>query len=212
MMMEMFHGEKGCVVRHQIFNQLYYFMAPQIKSQNMLCLPVKKDAKWGSVNLNDVVEGVFCLAKKHHERSLGRNTSEEIYHKQVMNFTTHRTCKTEEMVKEVSEGLGHDDIKYKHVSEDEFKQYLERMKSDRRFKERPESKEKFGHGRDGWWSVPVGKFLNEENIETTMEYLRFACKGHLDFSSEDLQKVLNHKPQDLKEYFKTNRDMFEKFK
>lgn len=211
MIMEMFPKEKGCIVRHQVFNQLYYFMAPQIEDKNMLCLPVNKDAKWGTVNLNDVVEGVFCLAKKEHERSRGIQTDSS-FNKQVWNFTAPRTCKTEEMVHEVKEGLGMEKLQYKHIQEDEFRQYLEHMKSDKRFKERPDSKERFGHGRDGWWSVPVGKFLNEENIETTMEYLRLACKGHLDYSSEDLRRVLDRNPLDLKEYFKINRDMFKRFK
>lgn len=209
---EMFHGNKHCIVRHQLFNQLYYFLAPQIEGENMLALPVKKDAKWGSINLIDCVEGVFQLCKKQHQQSLGQQVDSFFTGKQTWEFTAHRPQKTEEMAREIGEGLGRDQIKYEEMGDKDFRSHLERMKEDRRFRERPDSEGKLHEGRDGWWSVPIGKFLNEENIETTIEYLRLACNGRLDHSSEDLRKLLDRNPQELKQYFKVNRDMFKRFK
>ena len=188
MVKEHFQGKKHCIVRHQIFNQLFYFLAPQIEGENKLQLPVKKDSKWGSVNLNDVVEGIYQLCKQRHENQ-GNNLDKQEY-----DFTLHLSCTAEQMAREIGQGLGRENIHYEQVSGDHFRKHLERMREDKRFKERPESRERFGHGRDGFWSVPIGKFLNEENIQTTMEYLKLACKGYLDHTTDDLKKLLDRNP------------------
>lgn len=212
MIKEEFHGSKHCIVRHQIFDQMYYFLAPQIEGENMVCLPVKKDAKWGSVNMIECVEGIFQLCKKQHQHNRGEQVDPFFTGKQLWEFTLHRSMKTEEMAKQIGEGLGRDQMKYEEMSTKDFRNHLERMKQDRRFQDRPDSEGKLHEGRDGWWSVPIGKFLNDENIETTVEYLQLACGGRVEHSSDDLRKLLDRSPQELKQYFKVNRDMFKRFK
>lgn len=210
---ESFGGDKHCICRHQIFNQLYYFLAPQIEGENKFPLPVKKDSKWGSVSLIDVVEAVYRLARKQHQQQRsGQKDTDSFYHKNVYDFTLPRTLNAPEMAREVGQGLGREDVEFEQISDDEFKKHLERMREDRRFKERTDSHGKIDEGRDGWWSVPVGKFLNEQNIETMMEFWKLASKGQQDNSSDDLKKILERHPQNLKEYFKTNREQFKQFK
>jgi hypothetical protein len=203
---EQFSGDKHCIIRHQLFMQFFYFLAPQIEGENVLPLPVKKNSKWGAVNLVDVVEGIYRLARKHHEE--GRNSSK----KNIYEFTAPKTWSSEEMAREIGEGLGRQGMRFKEISGDEFKKHLERVKEDKRFKERPDTKGDFREGRDGWWSIPLGQYLNKQSIECIMEYLCLACKGQLDCHSDDLKHVLERNPLTLKEYFKVNRDCFKKFK
>lgn len=210
---ETFSGDKHCICRHQVFNQLYYFLAPQIEGENAFPVPVKKDAKWGSVNLIDVVEAVYRLARKQHEQQRSGNKDADIfYHKNVYDFTMPRTMNGQDMAREVGQGLGRENVRYEEISDNDFKKHLERMREDRRFKDRSDSNGKIEEGRDGWWSIPIGKFLNEQNIETMMEFWRLANKGQQENSSDDLKKILDRHPQGLKEYFKSNREQFKQFK
>ncbi|KAI9364307.1 hypothetical protein BD770DRAFT_314526 [Pilaira anomala] len=213
MVKECFGGNKHCIIRHQIFNQLYYFMAPQLENDNQFFLPVKKDSKWGSVNMIDVVEACYRLAKKAKEQQRSNTPdADPFYHKNVYEFTMERSMTSEQMAREIGEGLGREQVEFKQISEQDFKKYLEQMKQDKRFKERPDMKGDPKQGRDGWWSIPIGKFLNEQNIETMLEFWRMACKGQQDIHSDDLHKVLERQPHNLKQYFKTNRDQFKHFK
>lgn len=208
MVKEHFSGNKHCIVRSQLFNQFFYFLAPAIENENVLTLPVKKNQKWGTVNLVDVVEGIFCMAKKHHQE--GRNSTG----KNIYEFTASHSLSGEEMAREIGEGLGRQDqMKYKQVNSDEFMKCLEKMKQDKRFKERPhDAKGDFRQGRDGWWSLPMGQFLNHPAMELIMEYFCLANKGQLDHHTDDLKKVLGRNPHSLKDYFKINRECFKKFK
>ncbi|KAI7895237.1 uncharacterized protein EV154DRAFT_536288 [Mucor mucedo] len=209
---ETFGGDKHCICRHQIFNQVYYFLAPQIEGENKFPVPVKKDCKWGSVNMIDVVEAVYRLARKQHQQQRNGKDVDTFYHKNVYDFTMPRTLNGQDMAREVGQGLGREDLQFEQVSDQDFKKQLERMREDRRFKDRTDNNGKIEEGRDGWWSVPIGKFLNEQNIETMMEFWRLANKGQQDNSSDDLKKILERHPQGLKEYFKTNREQFKQFK
>lgn len=189
-------------------------MAPQLENDNQFFLPVKRDSKWGSVNMIDVVEACYRLAKRAKEQQRSNTPdNDSFYHKNVYEFTMERSMTSEQMAREIGEGLGREHVEFKQISEQDFKKYLEQMKQDKRFKERPDNmKGDPKQGRDGWWSIPVGKLLNEQNIETMMEFWRMACKGQQDIHSDDLHKILERQPQTLKQYFKTNREQFKHFK
>ncbi|KAI7903400.1 uncharacterized protein BX663DRAFT_508471 [Cokeromyces recurvatus] len=202
-----FSGNKHCICRHSIFNQLYYFLAPVMEGKNMMELPVKEDAKWNTVDMIDVVEAVYCLAKQARKRQQNNNT-----HKQLYEFTGQHNMASKEMCKEIGEGLGNRDMKYRRISSDEMKQMLLSMRDDHRFKERPKEHGDFKKGKDGFWSMPLGKFLNNHNIETMLEYWCLANENQQDYHSNDLQNILNRQPRKLKEYFEINRDHFKRFK
>lgn len=188
-------------------------MAPRLEGENQLLLPVKKNAKWGSVNMIDVVEAVYRLARKVHEQQRTNSPdADPFYHKNVYEFTMHRSMNAEDMAREIGEGLGRQQVEFEEISGNDFRQYLEKMREDKRFKERRDTNGNFKEGRDGWWSIPLGKFLNDQNIETMVEFWRLACKGQQDTHSDDLHKLLDRQPQDLKQYFKVNREQFKHFK
>jgi hypothetical protein len=211
MVKEHFSGEKHCIVRHPIFNQFFYFMAPQIEGENCFSLPVDKNKKWSCLDMNDVVEGVYRLAKKHCERLAGRQV-DEIFKKQVYEFTCSKAMTGEEFAREIGEGLGRQDMKFREISENDMKKQLEHIKRDDRFKERPDERGDFKKGRDGFWSFPINKFIHERKIETTMEYWRLANKGQLGMHSDELRHILDREPRSMKKYFEINRDHFKRFK
>ncbi|GAA5813841.1 hypothetical protein MFLAVUS_007328 [Mucor flavus] len=213
MVKESFSGNKHCIVRHQVFNQLYYFMAPRLEGQNQLPLPVKKDAKWGSVNMIDVVEAIHNLARKSHEQARNNTPdADAFYNKNIYELTMDRTMTAENMAHEIGQGLDREEMRFEEISGSDFRKYLESMKDDKRFKERPDAHGDPSEGRDGWWSIPIGKFLNDQNIETMIEFWRLACHNQQDVHSDDLRKLLERQPQNLKQYFKTNREQFRRFK
>ncbi|CAO3664872.1 unnamed protein product [Rhizopus stolonifer] len=198
------------VVRHTKFNQLFYFMAPLIEGENKVALPVKEDSKWGTVDINDVINACYLLVRKKHE-SHESNNAERM--KKLYQFTPEQNKTTKEIVNEIGKGLGRENLKYSKISENELKQHLQRMRDDKRFKNRPQSQqqgEKWNH--DGPWTFPLGKYLNDRAIDTVMECWRLADKGKADIKTDDLKKILNRSPRNLEEYFKKNRDQFKQFK
>ncbi|KAI9478170.1 MAG: hypothetical protein EXX96DRAFT_569824 [Benjaminiella poitrasii] len=203
-----FSGNKHCICRHAIFNQLYYFMAPEIEGERKLTLPVKSDAKWSTVDMIDVVEAVYCLAKKAHSHQQQQATGS----KQLYEFTGHNIMATKDMAKEIGEGLGNKGLEYHQISDNDMEKMLKSMRDDHRFRERPNFDGDVKKGKDGFWSMPIGKFLNEHNIETMLEYWCLANRGEQNIHSDDLEKVLDRKPHELRKYFEVNRDQFKRFK
>ncbi|KAL7317806.1 hypothetical protein PS15m_004110 [Mucor circinelloides] len=211
MVKEEFSGEKHCIVRFPMLYQLFYYLAPQIEGENRLPLPVDKNKKFTSLDLNDVVEGVYRLAKKQRERFAGRQIEEQ-FKKQIYEFTCPKPLNGEEMAREIGEGLDRHDMKFQHISESDMKKQLEHIKKDERFKERPDQRGDFKKGRDGFWSFPINKFIHQCKIETMMEWWRLANKGQLDMHTDDLRHILDREPHSLKKYFEENRDQFKRFK
>ncbi|CEP18629.1 hypothetical protein [Parasitella parasitica] len=211
MVKENFSGEKHCIVRHPMFYQLLYYLAPQIERENFLPLPVEKNKKWSTLDMNDVIEGVYRLAKKHRERLVGQQV-DEIFKKQVYDFTCSKPLNGEEMAREIGEGLGQSDMKFKQISESDMKKQLEHIKKDDRFKERPDQRGDLKKGRDGFWSFPINKFIHDRKIETFMEWWRLANMGQLDMHSDELRHILDREPHSLKKYIEVNRDQFKRFK
>ncbi|KAL0140411.1 hypothetical protein V8B55DRAFT_1384535 [Mucor lusitanicus] len=211
MVKEEFSGEKHCIVRFPMLYQLFYYLAPQLEGDNCLCLPVEKNKKFTSLDLNDVVEGVYRLAKKQRERFAGRQIELQ-FKKQVYEFTCPKALNGEEMAREIGEGLGRHDLKFQHVSENDMKKQLEHIKKDGRFKERPDQRGDFKKGRDGFWAFPINKYIHESKINTMMEWWHLANKGELDMHSDELRHILDREPHSLKKYFEENRDQFKRFK
>ncbi|KAI8360813.1 hypothetical protein BD560DRAFT_455639 [Blakeslea trispora] len=214
MVQEQFHGQKHCIIRSALMYQMFYYLAPQMQRENVLMLPVKKDAKWPAVDLNDLCEGVYCLAKMQHEQVRQQRQAEsrdEIFNKRMYNFM-HQPMSTQQMTKDIAQGLECNELHFKEISEDELMKYMNKIKNDKNFQERPDNENDFKKGKDGYWSFPLNKFINEQKIRCIMEYFRLANKGCLEQHHEDLQKVLERQPHDLKHYFQVNRDQFKRFK
>ncbi|KAG0737505.1 hypothetical protein G6F57_002190 [Rhizopus arrhizus] len=213
MVKEHFH-ENHCIVRHSRFNQYFYFMAPQIEGENMLALPVRENAKWGCIDINDVTNAIYKLASMEHD-GRGKKSSKM---KKLYEFTPMHTMTSKEIAREIGVGLGREGLHFKEISEHQMKEYLRRMRDDKRFKERPvhheqnwrEEIEKLE--RDGPWSFPLGKYLHDHAVEMMMEGWHLANADKQDICTNDLKEILNAEPRSVKEYFKKNRDNFKEFK
>ncbi|KAG1056045.1 hypothetical protein G6F43_002023 [Rhizopus delemar] len=201
------YPEKHGIIRHSIFNQFLYFMAPQIENENVVALPAKENANWGSVDVNDVLNAICMLAKEHEKR-----TDSTSLHKKLYQFTPSRIMTSKENVHEIAKGLERAEIKYVEISESEMKKYLHRMKDDSRFKEHQGHHEGGSWDHDGRWSIPIGKYLNDCAIEMIIEIWSMINAGKQDLRTNDLKMVLNTEPRTLKEYFKKNRSQFHQFK
>ncbi|ORZ25657.1 hypothetical protein BCR42DRAFT_364029 [Absidia repens] len=201
--------EKCSIVRVPAPSQFFYYMAPTLQSQGSLRLPIKKEKKWSPVNLVEVVEAIVKLANQEQGNHLfscgvGQN-------KQVYQFTPRQQLGMDELTKEISQGLGGNDIKYEQVSRDEVKKMLQRMRDDRRFKERPQkssnSVDATGR-RDKPYAFPLGRYLNDELIDTLCEIWELVNQDRFDIITDDLKQVLGREPQDIRSFFKNNRDQF----
>ncbi|KAI8889811.1 NAD(P)-binding protein [Backusella circina FSU 941] len=227
-----FGGSKHCIVRHAMFNQLFYFLAPEIEGQNVLPLPVDRNQKWSTVDLNDVTECVWKLLQRSKEERLAAT-------KLTWDLAGERPKRSEEMSEDIAKGLGREELRYAQVKDEEVRDMLVRMRNDKRFKGRMPGKkedrrlnddsdddesdvEKDGEspieaverrdGRDGFSTFPLGKFLNDQNIETMIEYWRMVTLGREDIGLSDLKDVIGRRPYGVRDYFKANRDNFQRLK
>ncbi|CEG70493.1 hypothetical protein RMATCC62417_06380 [Rhizopus microsporus] len=203
-------GNNHCIVRICLFNQMFYFMAPQIEGEGILALPVKEDAKWGCIDLNDWVNAIYNLALKEHEkreRTIGSTGKKQLY-----QFTPQRVMSSKEIAREIGEGLGSQELRYKRISDDEMRQYLQKMKDDERFREEPKHEKEPKWDQDGPWSYPIGRYLNDHLIELMLEYWRMANDGKQEIHTNDLKEVLEIEPRSVKDYFHKNRNQFREFK
>ncbi|KAI8990081.1 hypothetical protein BDB01DRAFT_718280 [Pilobolus umbonatus] len=203
-LLQEFDSTCACIIRTAPFNQFFYYMAPEIMNDNKICLPVKKDVKWNTVDLNDVIDAIFQLVVRHGERNA---TSKHIF-----CFTGVENLTTEKIVKEIGQGLDQGNLEYHEVKPEKMEEWLKKKREDKQFKKRPDNNNEFGGGRDGYWSIPLGKFLNGQKIELIMEYWCLVNRNKLDIVTHDLKDALQRQPNTLKEYFKVNRQQFKEFR
>ncbi|KAI9494625.1 hypothetical protein BDB00DRAFT_761592, partial [Zychaea mexicana] len=206
------------IVRSALFNQVFYYLTPMIEDRNSLQLPVNQDRKWSSVDARDVADAVYRLSRQNGQRegvffgSLGNE-------QRLYQFTGNQARNGQEIAREYSEALGNRNVEYRQIQQQELENYLNGIRDDPRFRSRPKE-----HGaeqgnnddqkqrRDRPHSFPLGRFLNNEYIRLIAEYFALADRGKLEFNTPDLQQALGRQPQELREYFKNNRDNFNRLR
>ncbi|KAF7731250.1 hypothetical protein EC973_000666 [Apophysomyces ossiformis] len=204
---EEFGSEKHCVVRGPIVSQFFYYMVPMADSENVIRFPVNKDQRWGVVNVSEAVEAIYRLSRENRaDRFIGPIQK----NKQLFQFTPRRNLNGSEMARAMGKSLqGKREIRYDEWKAEDMSRYLQRVREDRRFRERPhEEKNKIGERRDRPHHFPLGDHLNNQLIELMLEFWQLANRGQLDIVKDDLKQALERDPQDLNEYFENNRDNF----
>ncbi|CAO3639167.1 unnamed protein product [Cunninghamella echinulata] len=204
---EMFGSEKGSIIRCSMVDQWFYLLAPMIVGQGVLRLPIKKDQKWGMVDLHDIIEAIVKLANESRKGNalfgvIG-NGRKEVYH-----FAPQHVHQMEELASHIGEGLGHRGLPYEQISKEEIRKWFEQMRNDSRFKERPSNP----RGNDKPHYFPISRYLNDCMIEIILEVWELANKGRMDISSDDLKELLDRNPVGIHDYFKNNRDQFREFR
>lgn len=203
--------ENHCVVRSAMFNQMFYYLAPMVEDRNQLCLPVNKDRRWGSVNIRDVADAVWRLSRQKESSRIGPFGKKRLY-----EFTPQRNRNGPEIAQSMSEGLGMErKVEYRQIPKEEIMKYLEGIREDERFRRRPESSNRDNQDsshHDRPHNFPLGRFLNEHMIYLMCEYWLLADRGEMDKVSRDMQEALGREPQDLRQYFESNRDQFRRLR
>ncbi|KAI9495670.1 hypothetical protein BDB00DRAFT_972643 [Zychaea mexicana] len=199
-----FKGEKHCVIRTPINNQLFYLMTPMAEEKQALCLPVKKDAKFGCVDLRDVVDAIANLVRE----KMGQPSFAS--QKQMYQFTPPQNFKGEEIARGMAMVVDKspEEFKFQQIDKKEWQKYMRERREDHRFKERPQEEQ----GTEKPYTMPIGRYFNDDLVEMLYEWFELASQGHADVTTKDLQEVLQHEPRDLQEYFKSNRDQFRRFR
>ncbi|ORZ18097.1 hypothetical protein BCR42DRAFT_490737 [Absidia repens] len=215
--------EKSSIVRVGMLSQMFYCMAPSIEGHGTLRLPIKKDKKWSTVDLNEVVEAITKLAHENRQGNQGfaetlNNLVSGSGHqqKQLYQFTAHRNVSMEEMVQQISQGLGRKDIKYEQADREDIKRMLHELREDKRFKERPRPSQNDNNGggtgsngrQDSPSTFPLGRYLTDAFIDTILEFWELVNQGRMDIVTDDLKQILGRNPSDITSFFKNNRDQF----
>ncbi|KAI9478019.1 MAG: hypothetical protein EXX96DRAFT_484746, partial [Benjaminiella poitrasii] len=209
-----------CVFRSTLWHQFFYTFGPMIEDENKIQLPVRKDSKWGTINLADLVDAVFNLSVPPKDNTnLSRAIIEELKkkNKTMFEFTPdHDTITAKELVKAASKGLEvTGDLQYEQVKPKDMMAYLQRIHNDNRFRHRPTSSVS-GQARPGHeerhYTFPLGKYFNDNVIKALVEYWEFADKGYTDMTHDDLRNALDKSPESIEKFFEHNQNQFKRLR
>ncbi|KAG0168616.1 hypothetical protein DFQ28_005101 [Apophysomyces sp. BC1034] len=210
---ENFGEEKCCIIRRPMLAQFFYFMVPMVDDKNVLSLPVQKDKKWGVVDVSDVSEAVYRLSRENRGgRFLGPIQKNN---KKVFEFTPKRNMNGPEIARAMNKAVEDREIHFEESKAPEIRKYLQDIRQDRRFRERPNeerSKSERAVRPDRPHHFPLGDHLNDQTIDVMIEFWELANRGQLDIIKDDLKQALHRDPQDLNNYFENNRDNFRRFR
>ncbi|KAI7851809.1 hypothetical protein BDC45DRAFT_515098 [Circinella umbellata] len=199
-----FSGSKHCITRIPLLNQLFYLMTPMAEKEQALCMPIKQESKWGSIDLRDMIDGMFNLIREQ----VGKQSF--VSQKQLYRLTPSQNWKGEQIARGMAIALDKspEQFKYKHISNQEWQHYMRERKDDQRFKDRP-------HGEQGTekpYTMPISMYFHNEIIQELMEWCELASQDRVDVTTKDLKEILQREPRNVEEYFKSNRDQFRRFR
>ncbi|KAG2198423.1 hypothetical protein INT47_009000 [Mucor saturninus] len=207
---EHFDKKSYCIIQSAIWSQFFYFFGPMIEDNNEIRLTVHKKAKWGTIDLGDLVDAVYNLSDPSGVEQTGKESLGQLYVSNLkkknctlFQFTPRHNFSAEQLVHDASQGLEREDMTYEKTDASRLKDYLRGIQNDNRFRERPHH-----HTVDRPYTFPLGRYLKKGVIETLMEYLDFIDKGKADIETNQLADALGRDPQDVRHFFKDNRDQF----
>lgn len=202
-----------------------------IEDENKICLPIGKQREWGSVDLADFLDGVYNISSEDYDEKNQQsfhNLAEKYVfvlrkkNKRLFQFTASHKVTALKVVKAASHGLEKPDMTYEKIETDKLFKYLKSLKDDNRFRERPiqqvidssfmniDSDEDLA--RDRPYTFPLGKYLNDDFIQTLIELWELLDSGKVDIITDQLEKALHRKPLKIEDFFKRNRDQFRRLR
>lgn len=207
-----------------MWNQFFYYFGPMMEDENKICLTVHhKKSKWGSIDLADMVDAVYNLSDSENKQNF--NNLGQLYisnlkknNRNLFEFTPRHNFSAEQLVDNASKGLERKNMTYERIDSDRMFNYLRRIQNDNRFRGRlyqqPNAIIEANNESDADrpYTFPLGRYLNDNHIETLIEYLHLIDQGKTDKTSDDLIDALGRDPQDLFQFFKRNRDQFRRFR
>ncbi|KAI7870356.1 hypothetical protein BDF14DRAFT_1720884 [Spinellus fusiger] len=192
------------IVRSCVPTQCLFYMSPMINNDRKLHLPVDKCEKWGSVDIQDVSDAIYELARKHREeKTIGK--------KHIWNLTPVKNMNGQEFAQAITEGFDSGKIRFEKSSEDELRDYLKSLRNNDNFQNPPPAKNLTGHS-DSPYNFPLARYLTDDFIEHAIENFRLFNAGLGDTTSTDLKELINRDPQDVKEFAKNNQNELQNLK
>lgn len=203
---EQFESERVCIMRQSMYSQFFYLMTPYVESQNALRMPIDSDKRWGCIDLRDMTDAIFMLAAKRFgaENSSGSRRIMNLY-----RWTPLKTMNGQEIAKAMAESLGKPELAYEEISAEDMRSYLEQIRQDSRFQDRPRKEHR---GTDKPYTFPLGKYFHDEEITMILEAFELANRGMADITTHDLRNALQREPQDLGQFFMSNKEQFRRLR
>ncbi|KAL0088466.1 hypothetical protein J3Q64DRAFT_1875414 [Phycomyces blakesleeanus] len=202
----LFGDDNHCVVRLPFFSQSLYYFSPMIEKESMIGMPVDTKARWPILSLLDVVQGMYHLWTENQIKRLNHIES----NKALFQFTSAYNQDGKGLSIIFSEVLGRT-TQYTQISASNMRAYLQDIRENENFQERPfsqESKDPERPERDVPFTFPIARYLNDNYIDTLLElWLMFDC-GFSDILTDDLSNALGYMPQELSSFVQNNRDQF----
>ncbi|KAL0074437.1 hypothetical protein J3Q64DRAFT_1778067 [Phycomyces blakesleeanus] len=187
-------------------SQLFFYLAPMIQNHNRLRLPIEKNCKWSAIDLQDAIDGIHAITEKHRK-------NQAVGTQQVWSFTASKTSTGEEVAKSIQRDLELDkEVQYEKVDENEFRKYLQKIRDDNNFQDRPSEDARRRGNADEPYNFPLARYLNEGAIECMIEVLQLANEGRADTVTNDLKNLIGREPQDVHNFMQNNRDQFRRLK
>lgn len=154
------------------------------------------------------------------------------HHKQRYTLTGPETLEGEDIARRLDNALKERrDIRFEDEDRREMRRYFDRLRTDQLFARQCSEQERncgrplsevlssaFGgseawkhhKGKDRYHGHPRREHLTETKIELILDMLEIAKHGRADFVSDDLEKLIDHEPENLEDFFRRYRDEFER--
>lgn len=207
LMKRSFNKESYCIFQVPILAQVFFFLTPMAQEQNKLRMPVNQHCKFAMLSMQDIVQGVYRLSIEQNttssfgSRFLPWTSNSQNKNQTLFQFTPRESEDPSQMADHMAKGLEKgSDFSFEHIKPDDMKEYLQRMRDDHRFQQRLPIKETFAY--------PLACYLSDNFILTLLEAWDMADQGYLDVTTHDLERALHRNPQDLVDFFQSNRDSF----
>lgn len=227
-----FSKDSYCIVRSTLWHQFFYYFGPMIEDENQIIFTADKECKWSMIDLADLVDAVYNLSSEEYDQlsstcsNLGQYYAANLHKKKnitLFEFTGTHKITPKDAIKAASHGLQREGMTYKVVDEEVMYDYLYRIHNDNRFRQRPiqhanDISVSLDHdntnylAKDRPYTFPLGRYLNKNLIQTLIEYWEVVGTGKADIITDQLEKAIHRKPQDLHEFFKNNQDQFRRLR
>lgn len=225
-----FNNKSHCIMRSSMWHQFFYYYGPLIEDENKIELPMRETTEFGLIDLTDLVDAAYNISSFS---DTANDLPLQIYNnlaqlcianlrkknKTLFEFTPRHNTTPEQLIQAASGGLERENMTYEKTSPENMYDYLHRIHNDNRFRQRPihqratdivEDQLKLKEDRP--YTFPLGRYLNDCVIEVIVEYWKLANSGKEQHETDDLERAIGRYPTTVNQFFKHNRDQFNRLR
>ncbi|KAG0344106.1 hypothetical protein BG004_004739 [Podila humilis] len=202
------------ILRKSILNQCFMLWGPAVKEHGEFPLTCEKGCELAPLDACDLtcaIESIVVHYCRHGNPSLSTSSSSSVaapgsspfgeHRNKIYTLTGPNKITAEGIVHELNQATGQN-VKFKPVSHDELRRYLESLKERQGFPEEDDINPDHDHHHD---YAP-----NEATIRLLLDELALIERGEASFVSGDLEKIIGHKGKTMSDFFKKEKDSFKK--